>query len=45
VADEIVERLGARDAAKLAALLRAVADLYGGMDTIAARRLRPVQPL
>jgi hypothetical protein len=39
--DEIVDALGERDARKLAALLRSVCDLSGGLDVIAGRRLRP----
>ena len=41
VADEIVEHLGAHDAAELDRLLRSLLDLYGGLDVIADRRIRP----
>jgi DNA-binding MarR family transcriptional regulator len=41
VAEEIVAHLGARDAAELDRLLRSLLDLYGGVDVIADRRIRP----
>jgi hypothetical protein len=45
VRDEIVERLGDRDARKLAALLREVSEIYGGLDAIGDRRVRPTDGL
>jgi DNA-binding MarR family transcriptional regulator len=45
VRDEIRDRLGDRDAQKLGVLLREVCDLYGGLDAIADRRLRPPDEL
>jgi DNA-binding MarR family transcriptional regulator len=41
VADEIVEHLGDHDTAELYRLLRSLCDLYGGIDVIADRRIRP----
>jgi len=45
VRDEIVERLGERDARTLAALLREVSEIYGGLDAISDRRVRPTDGL
>jgi len=39
--DEIVERLGEQSTRALVARLREVGELYGGLDAIAKRRLRP----
>ena len=41
VAEQIVEHLGARDARELDRLLNSLCDLYGGLDVIADRRIRP----
>jgi DNA-binding MarR family transcriptional regulator len=41
VAEQIVAHLGADDAAELDRLLRSLLDLYGGLDVIADRRIRP----
>jgi DNA-binding MarR family transcriptional regulator len=41
VAQEIVEHLGADDARELDRLLHSLCDLYGGLDVIADRRIRP----
>jgi DNA-binding MarR family transcriptional regulator len=43
VADEITEQLGARDARTLLRLLRAVSERYGGLETISARTVRPIE--
>jgi len=45
VAEEIAAALGERDSRKLARLLRAVAEQYGGMEAISARRVRPMDVL
>jgi DNA-binding MarR family transcriptional regulator len=44
-ADEIAARLGERKRRELLRLLRSVSELYGGIDAIAGRRVRPVEDL
>jgi DNA-binding MarR family transcriptional regulator len=41
VADDIVAHLGEHDTEELYRLLRSLCDLYGGLDVIADRRIRP----